>query len=186
VSALVSALLTLALVLFATRRFSPAARVLSMLLLLAYVSGYVHLVTMGVFYRSAKPLLAPIIMASVFYLFGVLSPIHREKGPSLRQPAVVFALFCVMGLLDRVGFFYAAVGTLALIAQACWTRGRRDLAAAGAAAVAALVLYDVWLAPRAIYALNGYWPDFSYQRIPLEPAPLSPSGRCCIGRRCRC
>jgi hypothetical protein len=42
------------------------------LLLLIYLSNYVHLVSMGMFYRSAKPLLAPLVMAATFLVLSAL------------------------------------------------------------------------------------------------------------------
>jgi hypothetical protein len=169
-SAIVAAVLTIFLCLFAMRHFSLAARVPAALILLVYVTNYVHLVTMGMLYRSAKPLLAPVLMATVFFLVATLH--DRPESRSARSfrsrsaPVITFLLFCAMSLLDRQGFFYAVAGGLALAVHAIVIGGRRDVLLAGIAAVAAMVLYNLMVGPMLVRRINGYSPSFAYQQIP--------------------
>jgi hypothetical protein len=161
-SAYLASFLTLVGSMLAIRRFSPGAWLPALLLLLAYMTNFVHVLTMGVFYRSAKPMLAPVLMATVYVLAVALR--RGVRG----APVAVFTLFSVMSLLDRQGFFYALVGLAALTVHA--TRGgRRDLALAAAAAVAAMVVYNLLLGPVLVQGINGYAPSFEYQGIPLRP-----------------
>lgn len=173
-SAALAATLTIVIVLVAVRRYPLHLRLLSSLLLLAYVTGYVHLITMGVFYRSAKPMLLPSIAATVFYLLRVAWPVDGARAPRA-APLGVFALLGAMGLFDRLGFFYAGAATVGLAVHAMFMRGRRDLALAGVLAVVALVAYDGWLGPRLVYGFNGYWPDFGYQQIPFDEFLYDPA-----------
>ena len=171
-SALAASVLTILLCLVAIRRFPASARLPAALLLLMYVTNYVHVVTMGMLYRSSKPLLAPVLMATVFYLVTILH--DRSESRSARSfrsrsaPLVIFLLFSVMSLLDRQGFFYAVAGCLALAIHAIVVGGRRDVLLAGLAAVCAMVLYNLVLAPMLVQRINGYSPSFAYQRVPWQ------------------
>jgi hypothetical protein len=164
-SAYLASFLTLMGSMLAIRRFSPRAWLPALLLLLAYMTNYIHVLTMGVFYRSAKPVLAPVLMGTVYVLAVALG--RGVRG----APVAVFTLFSVMSLLDRQGFFYALVGLAALTVHA--TRGgRRDLALAAAAAVTAMVVYNLMVGPFLVQRINGYAPSFEYQGIPLRPLLL--------------
>jgi hypothetical protein len=169
-SALVAAVLTILLFVLAIRRIPVPARLSVVLVLLVYVTNYVHLVTTGMLYRSSKPLLAPVLIAAVFYLFTILNERPEARGTaSWRRrsaPLIVFALFSVMSLLDRQGFFYAVAGAIAISVHGVVVGGRRDVLVAGLVAVGAMVLYNLMLAPMLVRALNGYSPSFAYQKIP--------------------
>ena len=105
-SAIVATLLTIGVFLYALRKYPGLTPVTGSLLLLVYMSNYIHLVTMGVFYRSTKPLLAPVLMGTAFYLAALFN-----SGARRWTPFAIFGLFCLMSLLDRQGYFYALVGT---------------------------------------------------------------------------
>jgi hypothetical protein len=146
--------------------------------LLLYLTNYVHVVTMGMFYRSTKPLLAPVLMATAFYLLALIGEHARAGDRSAggkRAPWVVFVLFCAMSLLDRQGFFYAVVGLAILLGHAAIARGRRDVALAGAAAVMAMILYNLVLAPLIVLRVNAYTPSFQYQQVPLNGLLTDPA-----------
>ena len=164
------------------RRYRAIPPLTAGLLLLLYLTNYVHAVTMGVFYRSTKPLLAPVLMATAFFIATLLRVPERgqpafdgaQASPSDRPGAeprnllIVFALFCTMALLDRQGFFYAAVGVLVLAGAAILRRVRWGVVAAGIAAVACMHLYNVWLGPALVSAVSGYVPNLNYQDVPRE------------------
>lgn len=171
-SALAAAALMILVSVVAMRRFPVYAMLPAALVLLLFVTNYAHLVTMGMFYRSTKPLLAPVLIATVFYLLAILQ--HRPgtgNATSVRRlwaPLIVFVLFSVMSLLDRQGFYYAVAGVVILAIHAALAGGRRDVLAAGAAAVVAMVLYNLMLGPLLVERINGYSPSFAYQRLPWQ------------------
>jgi len=176
-SALAASALTLVVSFVAIWRFPAAARLPAALLLLVYVTNYVHVVTMGMLYRSSKPLLAPVLLATVFYLLGILRPplagsatARSGRGAAL----VVFVLFSIMSLLDRQGFFYACAGSGALAIHLALFGGRRDVLAGGAAAVGVVVLYNLVLGPLLVEGINRYSPSFAYQRLPWQNLFLDP------------
>src|SRR5262249_40073053 len=110
------------------------------LLLLMYLTNYVHVVTMGMLFRSAKPMLAPGVIGPAFYLSALVHGSSRETlCRTGRAPVVIFVLFCIMSLLDRQGFFLAFIGFSVLLLNAVFAGGRRDVVAGGAAAMAAMV-----------------------------------------------
>jgi hypothetical protein len=142
-------------------------RVTSWCLLLVYLSNFAVLSTMGLLYRSAKPLVPPLLLAALLFVF-------RELREPRAGPRASFAWVCLpclaMSLLDRQGLFYTA-GLTAVLA-ALWLRRRRGgtLALAGAAAIATWALYNYAVGPWIIHAANGYWPEFRFQR--LRPSRL--------------
>jgi hypothetical protein len=143
------------------------------LVLLVLVTNYVFLTTMGLFYRATKPMLTPFLLALLFFLWTRLG---RGAGPATagRDFGVVFALGILTSAFDRQGFFYVAVLSLAL--GILWAFRRRGAALLSGAlgAAAASTAYNYALGPLVIHAVNGYWPRFNYQRMPvrklLDPA----------------
>jgi len=166
-SAVVGSILGVTVFLFAARRYKHVPALTASLLLLMYVANYTHLVTMGMFYRSTKPLLAGVLMTTAFYVASVLNGTPTPK--SWRRPAAIFGLFCLMSLLDRQGFFYSIVGTVLLAGHALWSRRDWSLAAAGTAAVIVMFVEDIWLGPLIVEAVNHYVPNLSYQQVSREP-----------------
>jgi hypothetical protein len=151
----------------APRALPALGRATRWLVLLVFLSNFVFLSTMGWLYRATKPLVAPLLLGLL--LLAVAE--HRE--PRLRPRAgflAVFATALAMSLLDRQGLFYvlALAGCLAL----GWALTRRALALAlGAfAATAVWAAYNYALGPWIIHAVNGYWPEFRFQR--LRPGQL--------------
>lgn len=139
------------------------------LALLAYLSHFVYLSSAGLFYRSAKMLLVPLLIV----LAALVIRTVRRGEPEARLRRIVhgagfFALGCVASLLDRQGFF--EVATIAALVGAALVLGRRlggTFAGLTAAATGA-TLYDLWLAPALIRRLNGYGPTFLYQELDLH------------------
>ena len=170
-SAIAASVATVVVFLAGVRASGGVPPLTAALLLLMYLTNYVHVVTMGMLYRSAKPALAPVAMGAAFYLAALLRDssrptLSRSRG-TVAAPATVFLLFCVMSLLDRQGFFLALIGFGVLLLDAVFWGGRRDVAAGAAAAIVAMVLYNLVGAPFIVESLNGYRPSFEYQRIPM-------------------
>jgi hypothetical protein len=169
-SAIAASALSILITFAALRRFPPVAQLAAALMLLVFLSNYVHLVTMGMLYRSAKPLLVPVLMGTVFYVLALLRDRRVPRAPDSRwRPTATFAvfvLFSVMSLLDRQGFFYAAAGTVVLGIHAVLFGGRRDVLVGAAMAVVAMTLYNLLLGPFLVERINGYSPSFAYQQLP--------------------
>lgn len=169
-SAVVAAALTV--VSFSTlapRAFPLIPPLTAVLALLLYLTNHIYSVTTAVFYRSAKPLLTPLILTALLFFAYVLrqSGAQGQRGQRARAGLFLatFALGCAMSLLDRQGFFYTVAMTAAL---AIWHRARgnaRECVWGGVAAVVAMVLYNVVVGPWLIAAINGYRPSFEYQRV---------------------
>jgi len=163
-SAVIASALTVGIFFYAVRRYRGLTALTASLLLLVYLSNYIHLVTMGMFYRSTKPLLAPVLMGTAFYLAWIF-----EGGARRWAPLAVFGLFSLMSLLDRQGFFYAIVGSGLVLAYALFTRKGWSIVAGAVAAVVAMTAYDLWIGPWIIERVAGYVPSLAYQEVPKEP-----------------
>lgn len=146
---------------------------LSTLLALLFLTNYVHIVTMGMFYRATKPVVATLLLAMVFYVAARLAELSDDRAGvtdrrRLTGSLVLFALLLPMGLLDRQGHFYvltaaAILGAWTLVNRRVWM-----MAAAGVAAAALVTAYDWWIGPYLVHAINGYTPSLDYQQIPRE------------------
>ncbi len=149
-------------------------RLTTELLLLPFLTCFVMVSTMGMYYRSAKPMLAPVLLA---LLFQVLRTAQRRAAGLLverrwtlvtPQSLITFFLLVVAALLDRQGFFYV-LSACALLLVHCGLTGRlKDLLIASFAAAAFAHVYNLWLGPAIILAVNGQPPDFTFQQIPAE------------------
>jgi hypothetical protein len=144
------------------------------LLLLPFLTCFVFVSTMGLFYRSAKPLLAPVLLALLFHVVrSAQSRPHEsafEKGWGVvnRQSLWAFALLSVAALLDRQGFFYVLIASAVLLVHWVVTRRLKDLLIAAAAAAIFGHLYNAVIGPAIIWAVNRQQTDFTFQRIPAE------------------
>ena len=170
-SAVLASVLTVLVFLRGARRYVHVPAVTALLLLLTYLTNYAHLATMGMLYRSAKPLLPPLVAGLTFY---VMSQLRRDTPSEMSEmrrsrwaPALVFALLCVMSWLDRQGFFLTLVACAALALYAFVVRRGWDLAAAAAAAIVVMTFYNFVAAPALVEHLHGYRPSFDYQRLPI-------------------
>jgi hypothetical protein len=149
-------------------------RVTADLLLLPFLTCFVFVSTMGLFYRSAKPLLAPVLLALVFHI--VRAAQSRAEGTTFekswgivnRQSLFAFALLAVAALLDRQGFFYVLIACAVLLVHYLITRRLKDFLIAAVAAGVFGHLYNVSLGPAIVWAVNGQRANFAFQRIPAE------------------
>jgi hypothetical protein len=173
-SAVVATILIILVYRRGVRRTLPGLdRVTAELLLLPFLTCFVVISTMGLFYRSAKPLLAPVLLALMFHILRSAQSRARgqfvEKRWTLvtRQSLVTFGLLVIAALLDRQGFFYILVTCSLLLVHFLITRKLKDLLIASVAAAIVAHLYNVVIGPAIIWAINGQRPDFTFQRIPM-------------------
>ena len=133
------------------------------------VSSFEFLSTMGVFYRSSKPLLAVAVVTFLFHVRNVQrkrSLSARERpGDARRDRWIALVLLVFGGLIDRQGVFYVGLAGLVLLIHYRATRELGDLLGVVAISAGILISYNLGIAPVVTYALNGYWPDFSYQLV---------------------
>lgn len=151
----------------------PSTRWLALLVLL---TNYVFLTTMGLYYRATKPLLVPVMLAVLFYVWTRLrsSAEAQARGKALAGFAWLLVGGCLMSAFDRQGFFYLAVLLLGLAAISVKDARARPLLLGAAAALALATAYNYVIGPRLVHALNGYWPRFNYQRMRMHTL-LDPS-----------
>ncbi|MBX3414558.1 MAG: hypothetical protein KF708_17860 [Pirellulales bacterium] len=143
--------------------------VTSILVLLVYLTGFVRLSTDGMYYRSTKPLMVPLIvlgMSLVWYFQ------QRPRDGVARRAmwwAVVslYTIGTAISLLDRMGFYLVTVSAALTAIHAVWRKGHWDVCLALMASSATGLLYNYVLGPQLIFWINGYRPDFSYQRVDL-------------------
>jgi hypothetical protein len=174
-SAVVATILIILVYRHGVRRTLPGLdRLTAELLLLPFLTCFVVISTMGLFYRSAKPLLAPVLLAVMFHILR--SAQARARGEIVenrwtlvtRQSLVAFVLLVVAALLDRQGVFYVLVACALLLVHFLITRKLKDLLIASGAAAIVAHLYNVVIGPAIIWAINSQRPNFSFQRIPME------------------
>jgi len=134
------------------------------LALLVFLTNFVFVSTMGLFYRATKPLLAPVVLALVFLLLRA-SRDDRAPAPLL---GAIFGIACAMSLLDRQGFFYLAVAATSLVVVFAWRRRAGAVALTLLGATGLGLLYNYALGPFLVRVINGYWPRFRYQRLALH------------------
>ena len=149
-------------------------RLVAVLLLLCFVTSFVFVSTMGLHYRSAKPVLAAVCIAWVFGFLRLarLRSLPGTERDERRLTWLLLVLALIAGLLDRQGAFLVATGAVVLLVCTRGARTFRDLVVGMFIAVIVLQLYNFWLGPALIFRANGYWPDFSYQQIPIHELSL--------------
>jgi len=172
-SAVVATILIILVYRGGVRRTLPGLdRVTAELLLLLFLTSFVVISTMGFFYRSTKPLLAPFLLAIMFHFLR--SAQSRVRGQIMerrwtlvtRQSLVAFVLLVIAALLDRQGFFYVLLACALLLVHFLITKKLKDLLIASVAAAIVAHLYNVVIGPAIIWAINAQRPDFTFQQIP--------------------
>jgi hypothetical protein len=163
-SSVAGAVLLMVVVAWGARACCPGlSRGVTMLLLALFFTSFPVVTTLAVFFRSAKLLTGLGLAVTAFYAGRELITPRRV---GVRSGLVLGLLVFLLCLADRQGFAHAVVLTTSLGIVWLWTRRGVTLVVGAAAAVALAVLYNLWLAPRLVFALNGYWPSFAYQQLP--------------------
>jgi len=162
------------------RRVLGLNGVMASMLLSLFLSCIVVQASTPILYRSSKIVLSIALLAFLFCTCSLLRG-GRRSLTSLKCIALFF-LGLLMALSDRQGFFYLISATFVVLV--IWLieklrgiateRGYLRIVFANSAAIASAIFYNRMLAPQLIHALNGYWPNFSYQQLPwsklLDPA----------------
>ncbi|MEQ1907964.1 MAG: PA14 domain-containing protein [Vicinamibacterales bacterium] len=159
------------------RRVLRLERTTALLLLSLFLSCIVTQASTPILYRSSKMLLCVALLAFLFRLASLLEP--ERPGVTVRNGFGLFGLGVAMAWCDRQG--YALLLATATVMCGLWIRQRwlpqptgrvaRHYGAVAIGTTAATgwaILYNNVLAPHAILRLNGYWPDLSYESIPVE------------------
>lgn len=164
-SALLTTLMLVAVIVAGTWRMRRLPPDVVALLLSAFVTSFVFVSTMGLYYRSAKPVLAVVTAAATFLLLG--RPWRRDPAGARAEAVLLCALAAVAGLLDRQGVYLVGVAMVMLALHWRWTGEGRNLLVATVSAFVGLQVYNAAIAPVLVHTLNGYWPTFEYQAIPM-------------------
>lgn len=119
-----------------------------------------------VYYRSAKLGLA--LMIAVVSL--IMTRVLRSKKATWVDGAAIFSVAFAATIFDRQGVLLVGMGIVLLgLAWPCF--GGRVVAAPLVALMAAGLAnfaYNGFISPQITLLTNGYIPDFSYQRLPME------------------
>lgn len=152
-----------------TLRLDPLT---SCLLLSLFLSCVVVQASTPIFYRSSKIILSVALLTFFFYLFWLLDKDRREV--TLSKSVATFGIALVTALCDRQGFYYLI--SITVIVSLLWlsARMRKEsvrraylrVTTASIAAIAATICYNRIFTPWLVHALNGYWPNFTYQNLP--------------------
>lgn len=139
-------------------------RLSALLLLAVLLSSFAWVSTAGLFYRTAKPFVAPLVLALGLHL--VHSVRARGGGPGAFAGTFVVATVCC--LLDRVGTAFTGLAAAATAAGVLRGRGGAGHLGALLAALAAGETYNRLVGPWIIHAVNGYWPRPDFQQLPAS------------------
>ena len=163
-----------ALYFWGARKIFALNGVMASMLLSLFLSCIVVQASTPILYRSSKIIVSVALLAFLFYTFSLLQA--EKRSVTVLKCTTLFFLGLVMALSDRQGFYYLISGTfivlmLWLIAKArgeSIERGYLLVISVNAAAIGATIFYNRIFAPQLIHALNGYWPNFFYQDLPLS------------------
>ena len=148
----------------------------ALLLYGVFLSTIVVQSSTAILYRSSK--VALVALQTLFFMraLALLEPERRRV--STADVAGLALVGMVMAWVDRQG--YALSMVVATVAGFLWVRQQwlpqpegRVRRAYGAVTIAAAVAtlwaiaYNNVIAPHVIHSLNGYWPDFVFEEIPL-------------------
>ena len=161
-----------AVYLWGARKVLALNGVMASMLLSLFLSCIVVQASTPILYRSSKIILSVALLAFLFYTFSL---VHGENRPfTASKWATLFLLGFLTALCDRQGFYYLISATFVVVMLWLIGKMRREPTGRGylqvifvnAAAIGATIFYNRILAPQLIQALNGYWPNFSYQNLP--------------------
>jgi hypothetical protein len=142
------------------------------MLLSLFLSCIVVQASTPILYRSSKIILSIALLAFLFYTFSLLQ--RESRSFTALKCATLFLLGLDMALCDRQGFYYLISATFVVLMLWLISKVRGESTERGylgvifvnAAAIGATIFYNRIFAPQLIHALNGYWPNFSYQKLP--------------------
>ena len=142
------------------------------MLLALFVSCIVVQASTPILYRSSKIILSVALLTFLVCTSWLLK-IDRARI-TWRKGAALVLLGVLMSLSDRQGFYYLISATLVLLA--IWSIAKLQtpliqrpylyVVGMNIAAIGLVICYNRVLAPQFIHALNGYWPNFTYENLP--------------------
>jgi hypothetical protein len=150
------------------RTFGSVPATTRSLLLLLLFTNYVFVTTMGLFYRAAKPMVVPVLLGLLFYVWRRLAAPASKPHSAAWDFGVAFGLGTLMSAFDRQGFFYLLVIAAGLALFWLFHRRGAALFVGCIAAAVVNVVYNHVVGPWLIHAINGYWPRFNVQRTPFR------------------
>ena len=122
------------------------------------------------FFRCGKPVTSLLITMLLFSFRVIWKNGKNEKTAQV----LFFTAVVLLPFFDRQGIFLLAAATvffalLRSVASDGYQRSFLKIAAiAGAASIAVQTLFNVFITPATVNALNGYTPSFEYQKMPLS------------------
>lgn len=148
----------------------------ALLLYGVFLSTIVVQSSTAILYRSSKVVLAALQTLFFMRALALLEPERRRTSAVDVGGLAVVGM--VMAWVDRQGYALSLV--VATVAGFLWVRQQwlpqpegRVRRAYGAVTIAAAIAtlwaiaYNNVIAPNVIHSLNGYWPDFVFEEIPL-------------------
>ena len=150
------------------------------------------------FFRSSKPWVSFGILIIFFHLAKVLQ--KPEKFASLRTHLPMLSTLVLIPFFDRIGFFAAATcaaGTIVLLMLSSFRQLDRitglseqhspallTISIGALGAVILSIIYNFYIAQELIFAFNGYYPSYFYQRLPENSFSDWSSGLAFISCNC--
>ena len=152
-------------------------------LLPSLLFGFAYISADFNFFRSSKPAVAFFLTLLFFSVTWLLkNPAATVRKKRIAETAAAVSLI-IMPLFDRQGFFFAGVFTvcsLLIWIGAVWKKSEKFLSFTqpqidslrffsfcGFAALLISTLWNLLLCPEIIMAVNGYYPSFEYQQLPI-------------------
>ena len=126
----------------------------------------------GEFFRTAKMGVA-LLIAVLFYVIYKVAVISKEGNDFQISKKVwflyVMAIFSIV-YLDQQGLFFAITVLVFLTIWGLFVRNKNIyiMLFIGVASLLLHGLYRYAIAPQLTFTLNGYWPDFNYQTLPMQ------------------
>jgi hypothetical protein len=147
-------------------RREGGSRLSALAMMTLFWSSSTAAVTMAYYHRSSRPCLLPLLLGLL--LFG-LDRIRRPAATSAGRwadAAAVLFISTILGLVDRQGFAHSLMaGGLFIGYSFVFRRGGFLIGFAPMVGSVLATIYDVWLGPQIIHAVNGYWPSLEFQRF---------------------
>jgi tetratricopeptide (TPR) repeat protein len=126
----------------------------------------------GYFFRSGKMGVA-LLLAMLFYVIYKVAAVSKEEI-DFQISKKVWILYSIaiftITFLDEQGLFFAIVTIVFLAIWGLFVRHRNIyiMLVIGVASILLHLLYKYGIAPQLTFMLNGYWPDFDYQKLPIQ------------------
>lgn len=126
----------------------------------------------GNFFRAGKMGVALSVAILFFIIYKVaVASIKKADSPFSKKFWVLYSIsILAITFLDEQGLFFVFTVLLFLTIWCLFVRNKNIyvMLLIGVASVILHVLYRYTIAPQLTFMLNGYWPDFNYQTLPIQ------------------